>query len=70
MSYLITEDVRPEELNFLAEEKSGEKFYYIEGPFLRAEVVNGNRRRYPIDIMEREVERYRKNYINENRAYG
>lgn len=46
------------------------KSYYIEGPFLQAVDQNRNKRVYPIDIMEREVNRYKTEYIDKNRAYG
>jgi hypothetical protein len=65
---LITEVT--ETLNYLAEEKDGKKSLYIEGPFLQAEVVNRNGRKYMKESMAREVERYTEQYINKNRAFG
>jgi hypothetical protein len=66
---LITEMV--EEVQYLAEENDeGEKSYYIEGIFMQANKPNRNGRIYPKEILEREVERYNKEYVKKNRAYG
>lgn len=70
MAKLIVEEIKPEELEFITESKNGQKFHYITGPFMRAELVNGNGRMYPLSIMEKEVDRYNKNYIKEGRAFG
>lgn len=43
---------------------------YIEGPFLMAERKNKNGRLYPKQLMERCVEKYIKEYVNERRAIG
>ena len=37
-----------ETVSFLTEEKDGKKSLYIQGPFLQAEVVNRNGRKYQI----------------------
>jgi hypothetical protein len=66
---LIREEV--EEVKFISEAKeNGEKSYFIEGIFLQANRKNRNGRIYPIDIMESEVNRYMKEVVNNNRAYG
>ena len=52
------------------EEAEGKKSLYIEGVFLQSEMVNRNKRQYPRDILEREVRRYSKDYVKENRAFG
>jgi len=65
---LITEVT--ESLNYLAEEKDGKKTLFIEGPFLQAEVVNRNGRKYMKESMAREVNRYTEQYVNKNRAFG
>lgn len=70
MSKLLIEEIRPEEMDFITEEKNGQKHHYIVGKFMQSECVNGNRRRYPKDIMLKEVEKYNKIYVNENRAFG
>lgn len=65
---LISETV--EHVQPLIVEESGVKGYFIEGPFLQAELKNKNGRIYPLKILEREVERYTRELINENRALG
>ena len=65
---LITEVT--ESLSYLAEEKDGKKSLFIEGPFLQAEVVNRNGRKYLKETMAKEVQRYTEQYINKNRAFG
>lgn len=46
------------------------KEYYIEGVFLQAEKPNRNKRIYPEKILENEVDRYIREYINTDRAMG
>ena len=65
---LITEVT--ESLQYLAEEKDGKRSLFIEGPFLQAEVVNRNGRKYLKETMAKEVQRYTEQYINKNRAFG
>lgn len=55
----------------IVEEKLGKpKTYYIEGTFLQSEIVNRNNRLYKENVMDREVGRYIKEYVEKNRAYG
>lgn len=67
---LITE--LTEEIQYISEanEKTGKKDMYIEGIFLQAEIQNRNGRKYPINVLENEVNRYRREVISHNRAYG
>ena len=65
---LISENV--EEVEYLFEEEGGSKNYKIRGPFLQAEIKNRNGRIYPMHILEKEVGRYNKEYIQKNRAFG
>ena len=53
---LITETIEDLEIITEANENGG-KNLYITGPFLQAEVVNRNGRKYPSAVMEREVAR-------------
>ncbi len=46
------------------------KSYYIVGPFLQGNLKNKNGRRYPTHILEREVNRYRRDFIEQNRGLG
>ena len=43
---------------------------YLKGVFLQADVKNRNGRLYPSKIMEKEVKRYTKEYIDKKRAFG
>jgi len=67
---LISESI--EDIEYLLEddEVTGKKNYKIRGPFLQAEVKNRNGRIYPLAILEKEVRRYNKEYIQKNRAFG
>ena len=66
---LISESI--EDIDYLIEDDdSGKKNYKIRGPFLQAEVKNRNGRIYPMHILEKEVKRYNKEYIQKNRAFG
>jgi hypothetical protein len=60
-----------EQTSTIVEEKvGGKKNYFIEGVFLQSEIVNRNKRMYQEGIMDREVDRYMKEYVEKNRAYG
>lgn len=61
-----------EEVKLIVEEAKGtkEKSYFIEGVFLQSNLKNRNGRMYPREIMEKEVNRYNKEYITKNRAFG
>ena len=65
---LISEEI--ESVDILTEEKDGKKTLYIQGPFLQAEVVNRNKRMYPINTMVNEVKRYTETFVNKGRALG
>lgn len=71
---IIREEVDLQDVtNEIIEESAGmskTKNFYISGPFVQAEVVNGNRRSYPRAIIEREVEAHIKTKIAQNRALG
>ena len=66
---LISESI--EDVDYLIEDDdAGKKNYKIKGPFLQAEIKNRNGRIYPLNILEKEVKRYNKEYIQKNRAFG
>ena len=66
---LISESI--EDVDYLIEDDdAGKKNYRIRGPFLQAEIKNRNGRIYPMHILEKEVGRYNKEYIQKNRAFG
>jgi hypothetical protein len=60
-----------DQTSFVVESKLGKgKEYFIEGVFLQSELKNRNGRMYPEEIMDNEVGRYMKEYVEKNRAYG
>ncbi len=65
---LISEEVTNAE--YLIEENNGKKEYKIKGVFLQSNIKNRNGRVYPREVMVREVNRYTKEFINKNRAFG
>ena len=65
---LIAEEI--ESVEIITEEKNGKKNLYIQGPFLQAEVVNRNKRFYPLETMCNEVARYNTNFTDKGRALG
>tara|TARA_Y100000590_G_C15542056_1_gene947377 strand:- start:151 stop:804 length:654 start_codon:yes stop_codon:yes gene_type:complete len=52
-----------------ANEKGG-KDYFIEGIFMQSEIKNRNGRIYPKEVIQKEVKRYNKEFIKEDRAFG
>jgi hypothetical protein len=48
----------------------GKKNYFIRGVFMQAEEVNKNGRKYPLSIMEREINKYNDGYIKNSRSLG
>ena len=59
-----------ENVEFITEEKKDGKSYKIRGIFMQADVKNRNGRIYPLDILRKEVTKYNKNFIQQNRAFG
>ena len=57
-------------VRLLTEEKDGKKNYFIEGVFMQSETKNRNGRVYPGAVMSKEVGRYNKEYVEQNRAMG
>jgi len=57
-------------INLITEGSEKDKQYHIEGVFMEAEKKNRNGRRYPKDILEKEVARYNKEFVESNRAMG
>ena len=66
---LISEAV--EEVEYITEEKeNGGKNYKIRGIFMQADIKNRNGRVYPMEVLDEEVRKYNKNFIQQNRAFG
>lgn len=59
-----------EEVKLISEEKDGKKNFYIEGICIQSEIENRNHRIYPKPVLVREVNRYLKEFVERNRAYG
>jgi|TARA_B110000240_G_scaffold162250_1_gene181697 hypothetical protein len=54
----------------IEENAKGQKEYFIEGVFMQSEIKNRNGRVYPKEIMQKEVNRYRKEFVEKDRAFG
>ena len=65
---LITEQI--ESVEFLVEENGSKKNHFIEGIFLQSDIKNRNGRVYPMNVLEKEVQRYSESYISKDRALG
>ena len=65
---LISEHI--DKVEYITEGAGKEKNYKIRGVFLQADVKNRNGRVYPMDILEKEVTRYNKEFIQKKRAFG
>ena len=66
---LISESI--EDIEYITEDDAeGKKNYRIRGVFLQAELKNRNGRIYPMPVLEKEVSRYNKEYVQKNRAFG
>ena len=66
---LISEEIQ--DVDYLVEEtEGGKKDYKIKGIFMQADVKNRNGRVYPMEVLQKEVNRYNKEYIREKRAFG
>ena len=66
---LIAEQLQ--DVEFIKEEKdNGKKDYKVKGIFMQADIKNRNGRVYPMEVLDKEVKRYNKEYIKEKRAFG
>src|SRR6056300_1785488 len=62
-----------EEIHYVTEtldEATGKKGLFIEGVFMQGDIKNRNGRVYPKEVLEKEVARYTKEYVEKKRAYG
>ena len=60
-----------EEVEYITENKEGGgKNYKIRGVFMQADIKNRNGRVYPMEVLEKEVGKYNKNFIQQKRAFG
>ena len=65
---LISEEIQNAE--YLVEDNGGKKSYKIRGIFLQSDLKNRNGRVYPKQVLEQEVARYNREFINKKRAFG
>ena len=65
---LITEEIS--NAKYIVEEKNGKKSYSIKGIFMQSDVKNRNGRIYPKEILQKEVFRDNREFINKSRAFG
>jgi len=66
---LFTE--RVEEVNIIQEDnENGEKSFFIEGIFMQGDIKNRNGRMYPKEVLIKETQRYNKEMVQKNRAFG
>ena len=50
--------------------ENGKKDYFIEGIFMQSEIKNRNGRIYPKEVIQKEVKRYNKEFVEQDRALG
>jgi len=66
---LITEEIL--DIQYLIEDDGkGGKNRFITGIFMQAEKVNRNGRVYPMNVLSKEADRYNREYVQKNRAFG
>lgn len=66
---LITEEVSSAEY-IIEEADNGKKNYKIRGIFMQADMKNRNGRIYPMETLQKEVNRYNKEFVQAKRAFG
>ena len=67
---LITEVVEEVSLTTELDEATGKKSHFIEGIFMQGDLKNRNGRIYPSAVLEKEMVRYQKDFIDTKRALG
>lgn len=69
---LLVEETDCDSFEFLIEEesKTGKKNMFIQGPYMVCNETNRNQRQYPLEEMQREVQRYKNECIDKKRAFG
>lgn len=66
---LIREEIQ--DVKYLVEsDGKGGKNHFITGIFMQAEKQNRNGRVYPMNVLAKEADRYNKEYVQKNRAFG
>ena len=66
---LIREEIN--EAQYIVEaDENGKKSHKIKGIFMQANIKNRNGRVYPMEVLEKEVKRYNKEFVERKRAFG
>ena len=66
---LIREEIQ--DVQYLVETAAdGSKSHFIKGIFMQAEKQNRNGRVYPMNVLSKEADRYNREYVQKNRAFG
>ena len=66
---LIREEIN--EAQYIVEaDETGKKSHKIKGIFMQANIKNRNGRVYPQEVLEKEVKRYNKEFVERKRAFG
>jgi len=63
-------ELNQNDVEILTESVDGKKNYFIEGRFLSGDRKNRNGRVYPKSVLEGAVDKYRDEYIKQNRSVG
>jgi len=67
---LISEVVEDCNVTTQLDEATGTKSYFIEGIFMQGDIKNRNGRIYPAAVLQKEMNRYQKDFIDTKRALG
>jgi hypothetical protein len=59
-----------EDLEYIAEAAGDKKNYKIRGVFMQGNLKNRNGRMYPMETLQKEVQRYNEQYVDKKRAFG
>lgn len=72
LNLLVEKPIIEDQFEYVFEEKNPNKpaTLYIKGPYMGAEMVNKNKRLYPIDELRPEVNRYFEEMVKGGRAMG
>jgi hypothetical protein len=67
---LITELTEEVKYSIVEDKETGKKHFHIEGIWMQGGIPNRNKRFYPSELLEREVSRYDRDYVQKGRAWG
>ena len=69
---LLVEVINPNVIEYQIKEskEEGKKDIFIVGPFAEADVLNGNKRVYPLPVLEKAMNKFIEERVKSNRAVG